>query len=74
MVLLHLVWLINRLENPRSFLLHMTRRTYIKQQYDVYEIFFFSDNDLSTLPDGIFENLTELYLADDTKLGGLEPA
>lgn len=33
---------------------------------------FLSDNDLNTLPDGIFENLTELYLADDTKLGGLE--
>ncbi len=35
---------------------------------------FFSDNDLSTLPDGIFENLTELYLADDIKIGGLELA
>ncbi len=25
-------WLINRLENPRSLLLHMTRQTYIKPQ------------------------------------------
>lgn len=31
---------INGHENPRSLLIHMTRRTYIKQQYDLYEIFF----------------------------------